>query len=48
MKTEVAKELKSNFWPEFFNRLDELVVFKQLDDVQLKQIVDIMLKEVIQ
>ncbi|PON95385.1 ClpA/B family [Trema orientale] len=46
VKIEVAEELRTNFRPEFLNRLDEVVVFKQLDDVQLKQIVDIMLKEV--
>ncbi|XP_062105433.1 chaperone protein ClpC1, chloroplastic-like [Humulus lupulus] len=48
VKTAVADELRKKFRPEFLNRLDEVVVFKQLDNVQLKQIMDIMLKDVIQ
>ncbi|KAM6549574.1 hypothetical protein CsatB_021250 [Cannabis sativa] len=45
VKMEVADE---TFRPEFLNRLDDVVVFKQLEYAQLKQIVNIMLKEVIQ
>ncbi|KAM6573166.1 hypothetical protein CsatA_017246 [Cannabis sativa] len=48
VKVAVAKELREKFRIEFLNRLDDVVVFKQLDDVQLKQIMDIMLKEVIE
>jgi ATP-dependent Clp protease ATP-binding subunit ClpA len=32
--------------PEFLNRLDEIIVFRQLTKMEVKQIADIMLKEV--
>ncbi|GMN57508.1 hypothetical protein TIFTF001_026608 [Ficus carica] len=48
VKAEVANELRRNFSLEFLNRIDEVVVFKQLDDGQLEQVADIMLKEVSQ
>ena len=32
--------------PEFLNRLDEIIVFRQLTKVEVKQIADIMLKQV--
>ncbi|GAV59520.1 AAA domain-containing protein/AAA_2 domain-containing protein/ClpB_D2-small domain-containing protein, partial [Cephalotus follicularis] len=43
---DVAQELKSKFRQEFLNRIDELIIFRPLDNIQLKKIVDIMLKEV--
>ena len=45
MKGEVLTELKKNFSPEFLNRIDELVVFHQLDKEHLFSIVDILLSE---
>jgi ATP-dependent Clp protease ATP-binding subunit ClpC len=39
----VTEELKQYFRPEFLNRLDEMIVFRQLE---VKKIADIMLKEV--
>ncbi len=32
--------------PEFLNRLDEIIVFRQLTKTEVKQIADIMLKQV--
>lgn len=32
--------------PEFLNRLDEIIVFRQLTKQEVKQIADIMLKQV--
>jgi len=32
--------------PEFLNRLDEIIVFRQLTKSEVKQIADIMLKQV--
>ncbi len=40
------EELKQYFRPEFLNRLDEIIVFRQLTKAEVKQIADIMLKEV--
>ncbi|GFH28479.1 UVR domain-containing protein [Haematococcus lacustris] len=42
----VGEELKSYFRPEFLNRLDEIIVFRQLTKKEVKQIADIFLKDV--
>jgi ATP-dependent Clp protease ATP-binding subunit ClpC len=42
----VNEELKQYFRPEFLNRLDEIIVFRQLNRDEVKEISDIMLKEV--
>ncbi|MEN9232099.1 MAG: ATP-dependent Clp protease ATP-binding subunit [Thermostichus sp. DG02_5_bins_236] len=42
----VNEELKQYFRPEFLNRLDEIIVFRQLNKEEVKQIADILLKEV--
>ncbi len=42
----VNEELKQYFRPEFLNRLDEVIVFRQLTKEEVKQIADILLKEV--
>jgi len=46
IKSLVKEELKQYFRPEFLNRLDEMIVFRQLTKVEVKEIADIMLKEV--
>jgi ATP-dependent Clp protease ATP-binding subunit ClpC len=46
MKDRVTDELKKHFRPEFINRLDEIIVFHELDMDELKQIVDLMLTRV--
>ncbi|MBD2498466.1 ATP-dependent Clp protease ATP-binding subunit [Nostoc sp. FACHB-280] len=46
IKTLVNEELKQYFRPEFLNRLDEIIVFRQLNREEVTQIADIMLKEV--
>jgi len=46
IKTLVNEELKQYFRPEFLNRLDEIIVFRQLTKSEVKQISDIMLREV--
>jgi ATP-dependent Clp protease ATP-binding subunit ClpC len=42
----VNEELKQYFRPEFLNRLDEIIVFRQLSRDEVKEIAEIMLKEV--
>ena len=42
----VNEELKQYFRPEFLNRLDEIIVFRQLTKDEVGQIADIMLQEV--
>jgi len=46
IKTLVNEELKAYFRPEFLNRLDEIIVFTQLNKEEVKEIAEIMLKEV--
>jgi len=42
MKAKVQDELKQHFRPEFLNRVDDIVVFHQLDRDEIVQIVDLM------
>lgn len=42
----VNEELKQFFRPELLNRLDEIIVFRQLAKAEIKQIADLMLREV--
>jgi ATP-dependent Clp protease ATP-binding subunit ClpC len=42
----VKEELKQYFRPEFLNRLDEIIVFRQLNRDEVRQIGDILLREV--
>ncbi|MEX2430605.1 MAG: AAA family ATPase, partial [Dehalococcoidia bacterium] len=42
----VMETLKREFRPEFLNRMDEFIIFRQLDQEQLRQIVELMVKEV--
>ncbi|XP_074278376.1 ATP-dependent Clp protease ATP-binding subunit ClpA homolog, chloroplastic-like [Silene latifolia] len=46
IKNLVIEELKQFFKPEFLNRLDDMIVFKQLTKPEVKDIADIMLKQV--
>jgi len=46
IKSLVNEELKQYFRPEFLNRLDEIIVFRQLSKNEVKEIADIMLQEV--
>ncbi|MGZ3508284.1 MAG: ATP-dependent chaperone ClpB [Vulcanimicrobiaceae bacterium] len=43
MRATVLDELRQQFRPEFLNRVDEIVVFKALNEEQLEQIVEIQL-----
>lgn len=46
IRTLVNEELKQYFRPEFLNRLDEIIVFRQLNREEVKEISEIMLREV--
>ncbi|NKZ01018.1 ATP-dependent Clp protease ATP-binding subunit [Nocardiopsis alborubida] len=43
MKAKVSEELKTNFRPEFLNRVDDIIVFHQLTEKEIFQIVDLMI-----
>ncbi|MGD9115891.1 MAG: AAA family ATPase [Dehalococcoidia bacterium] len=45
MKERVLAEMKKKFRPEFINRIDEIIVFHQLNEEQLSQIVELLVKD---
>lgn len=45
MKEGIMEELKRTFRPEFLNRVDETIVFHQLEEDHILRIVDLMLAE---
>ncbi len=46
MRAKVMEALKTQFRPEFLNRIDETIVFHELTIDEVKQIVDLLLKRV--
>jgi ATP-dependent Clp protease ATP-binding subunit ClpC len=46
MKQKVNDELKQHFRPEFLNRIDDIIVFHQLSEDEIVQIVDLMVARV--
>ena len=45
IRTQVNDELKNYFRPEFLNRLDEIIVFRQLSRDEVTQIADLLIRE---
>src|SRR6202167_5133510 len=46
MKAKVGEELKQHFRPEFLNRVDNIIVFHQLERDEIFEIVDLMIAKV--
>ena len=46
LKSAIESALKQTFRPEFLNRIDEVIIFEPLTEVQIRQIVDLLMKEV--
>ncbi len=44
MKTEILKDLKDHFRPEFLNRIDKVIVFRALTNSDIKKIVKLHLE----
>jgi ATP-dependent Clp protease ATP-binding subunit ClpC len=44
VKAKLLEHLKKTFNPEFLNRLDDAIVFRQLEKSDMKQIVEVLLK----
>ena len=42
---EVFSVVKSHFRPEFINRLDEIIIFNKLDNLEFREIFDLVLKD---
>jgi ATP-dependent Clp protease ATP-binding subunit ClpC len=47
IKKNVMDELKRTFRPEFLNRIDDIIVFHQLNEENIKAIVEIMINRLI-
>lgn len=45
IRTSVMNELKGRFKPEFLNRLDDIILFKPLNNEGIKKIIDIFLAD---
>lgn len=45
MKENIMSELRRQFRPEFLNRIDDIIVFHQLQKEHIKEIVDLMIGE---
>ncbi|MPY79488.1 MAG: AAA domain-containing protein, partial [Actinophytocola sp.] len=46
MKQKVNEEMKKHFRPEFLNRIDDIIVFHQLTEDQIVEMVDLMTNRV--
>ncbi|MFI6037371.1 ATP-dependent Clp protease ATP-binding subunit [Streptomyces sp. NPDC051315] len=44
-REQILRPLREHFRPEFLNRIDEIVVFRQLTGAQLRQITDLLLEK---
>jgi ATP-dependent Clp protease ATP-binding subunit ClpC len=44
-RERVMSLLRESFRPEFLNRIDEIIIFRQLDETQLRQITSLLLEE---
>jgi ATP-dependent Clp protease ATP-binding subunit ClpC len=45
LRDRIMSRLRESFRPEFLNRIDEIIVFRQLDETQLRQITGLVLEE---
>ncbi|MFI5067998.1 MAG: AAA family ATPase, partial [Streptosporangiales bacterium] len=45
MQEQLLRRLRESFRPEFLNRIDEIVIFRQLDQAELRQITELQLEE---
>ncbi|MFV0131109.1 ATP-dependent Clp protease ATP-binding subunit [Streptomyces sp. HMX112] len=45
MRERALRPLREHFRPEFLNRIDEIVLFRRLDEDQLRRITDLLLEE---
>jgi ATP-dependent Clp protease ATP-binding subunit ClpE len=48
LESRVNSALKETFRPEFLNRVDDTIIFKELTKDEIRKIADIMMKEVFQ
>jgi ATP-dependent Clp protease ATP-binding subunit ClpA len=45
LRDRIMQRLRESFRPEFLNRIDEIIIFRHLDETQLRQITSLLLEE---
>jgi len=45
LRDQLMRRLRESFRPEFLNRIDEIIIFRQLDQAELRQITGLLLEE---
>jgi ATP-dependent Clp protease ATP-binding subunit ClpC len=45
LREQLMRRLRESFRPEFLNRIDEIIVFRQLGQVELRQVTQLLLEE---
>jgi ATP-dependent Clp protease ATP-binding subunit ClpC len=45
LQDQLMRRLRESFRPEFLNRIDEIIVFRQLDQAELRQVTELLLEE---
>jgi ATP-dependent Clp protease ATP-binding subunit ClpC len=45
LQDQLMRRLRESFRPEFLNRIDEVVIFRELDQTELRQITQLLLEE---
>jgi ATP-dependent Clp protease ATP-binding subunit ClpC len=45
LRDQLTRRLRDSFRPEFLNRIDEIIIFRQLDREELRQITQLLLEE---
>jgi ATP-dependent Clp protease ATP-binding subunit ClpC len=45
LQDQLMRRLRESFRPEFLNRIDEIIVFRQLDKTELRQVTELLLEE---
>jgi ATP-dependent Clp protease ATP-binding subunit ClpC len=45
LQEQLMRRLRESFRPEFLNRIDEIIIFRELDETELRQITQLLLEE---
>jgi len=45
LREQLMRRLRESFRPEFLNRIDEIIIFQQLEQTELRQITELLLEE---
>ena len=45
LQGQLTRRLRESFRPEFLNRIDEIIIFRELDQTELRQVTELLLEE---